>query len=166
MSKSLGLNRTDTAVSGVTSLTLPRAVLNFAADFKVKSNTPEEAIITNLTSPIDAPETFRFAVSPIKDIYRNSGIEPTMYSPSRRGVNLLVQVVDTLTVTDSADTAYKVMLPIEAHLVCKIPANELVTEDVIIAFIGRLTSGLFDTGLATSARAKALLRGSLLPSDL
>jgi len=166
MGKSLNLNRVDTAVPGVTSLTLPRAVLNFASDMKVLNAAPEEVKLTNLTSPIDSPEIFRFARSEIKDIYRNSGVDPTMYAATRRGVSLLAQLTDVFTVTDSADSAYCIKLPMEGHIVLKVPAHELVTEDVVIAFIGRLISGFFETGLATSGRVKAMLRGSLTPSDL
>lgn len=166
MSKSLSLNRTDTAVAGVPTLALSRSVLNFAADFKVKSNVPGEAIITNLTSPIASPEQFRFAASEIKDVYKNTGIDPTMYASSRRGVNLLVQMTDTLTVTDSVDTSYIIQLPFESHIVMKVPAHELVTEAVVLAMLGRVVSGFFDTGVDTTGRLKAMVRGSLLPSDL
>lgn len=166
MAKSLSLNRTDTAIAGNPTLTLPRGAVNFGADFVVKEVSANEVIITNLTSPIDAPESFRFALSEIKDVYKNTGIDPTMYSPSRRGVNLLVQLTGTFTESDSVDTSYKVMRPIEAHLVLKAPSAELVTEDVIIAFVGRMISGLFGTGLMTSARLKSMLRGSLTPTDI
>jgi len=166
MAKSILYNRTDTPVSGVTSLSIPIGVLNFGADWAVRSELPGEVILTNLTSPIDRPEKFRFAMSDIKDIYRNTGIDSTLYAPSKRGSSVLCQLIDTWTVVDSADPSYEVALPVEGHIVMKIPANELVTADMVIAFIGRLIDGLFNTGVTDGNRLKAMLRGSLLPTDM
>lgn len=166
MSKSVQLNRTDTAVSGVTSLALPVAVLNWKADWRVKENEPSEVILTNLSSPVDRPERFRVGMSDIKDIYRNSGIDATLFAPSRRGVSVLCQLVDTWSITDDSDSSYEVALPVEAHVVLKLPANELITADMIKAFLGRMCSGLFETGSIASDRIKAIVRGSLLPTDL
>lgn len=166
MAKVVTTNRTDTAVDGVSSLTMARAVLNFGADFVVKSEASNEVIITNLTSPIDTPEKFRFAISDIKDIYKNTGIDPTRQSQSKRGVNLLCQLTDVWTITDSVDLTFQEIVPIEAHVVLKMPASPYVSEDAVVAFIGRLMSGLFATGSSTSARLKSMIRGSLTPSDI
>lgn len=166
MAKSVVKNYTDTPINGVTSLTLPISVVNFGKDFRVKSDEPGEAILTNLTSPIDRPEKFRFAMSDIKDIYKNSGIDANLYSPSRRGVSVLVQLTDTYTVSDSTDTKYDVALPMEAHLVIKVPSNELITSQMIQDFVGRLTNGLFESGAVNTNRIKSLFRGSLIPTDL
>lgn len=166
MAKSVVKNYTDTPISGVTSLTLPISVVNFGKDFRVKSDEPGEAILTNLTSPIDRPEKFRFAMSDIKDIYKNSGIDANLYSPSRRGVSVLVQLTDTYTVSDSTDTKYDVALPMEAHLVIKVPSNELISSQMIQDFVGRLTNGLFESGAVNTNRIKSLFRGSLIPTDL
>lgn len=166
MAKSVVKNYTDTPISGVTSLTLPISVVNFGKDFRVKSDEPGEAILTNLTSPIDRPEKFRFAMSDIKDIYKNSGIDANLYSPSRRGVSVLVQLTDTYTVSDSTDTNYDVALPMEAHLVIKVPSNELISSQMIQDFVGRLTNGLFESGAVNTNRIKSLFRGSLIPTDL
>jgi len=166
MAKSVVLNRTDTAISGVTELALPRGLVNFGADWRVRSEEPNEVIITNLTSPIDRPEKFRFAMNDIKDIYRNASIDPTVYAPSRRGASVLCQLIDTWTVIDPADPSYEVSLPVEGHIVLKIPANEMITAEMIMAFIGRLISGLFATGSLTGDRLNAMFRGSLLPPDM
>lgn len=166
MAKSVLYNRTDTPISGVTELTIPIGLVNFGTDFRVRSNEPGEAVITNLTSPIDRPEKYRFAMNEIKDIYRNTGIDTTLYSPSRRGASVLCQLTDTWTVVDSADPSYEVALPIEGHIVLKMPANENITADMIKTFVGRLVSGLFETGTVTSGRIRSLFRGSLLPLDI
>lgn len=166
MAKSIEYNRTDTPISGVTSLTIPVGLVNYGADFRVKSNEPGEVVITNLTSPTDRPEKFRFAMSDIKDIYRNTGIDPSLYAPSKRGISILGQLTDVWTVVDSADPSYDVALPMEAHIVMKVPANDYITADMVLAFLGRTVDSLLETGVNNSNRLKALLRGSLLPIDM
>ena len=166
MSKTVSYNFTDTAISGVSSLTFPRGLTNFGADWKVKEQEPEEAIITNLTSPLSFPEKMRFCSSEVADVYKGAGIDPSLYAPSRRGVSVLGQVTEVWTVSDSADATYQVALPVSAHLVVKVPQNENITPAMVQMLIGRMISGLFETGKTDTTRLAALLRGSLLPSDL
>jgi len=166
MAKSVVYNRTDTPISGVTELSIPIGLVNFGADFRIRTNEPGEAVITNITSPIDRPEKYRFAMNEIRDVYRNTGIDTTLYSPSKRGASVLCQLTDVWTVVDSADPSYEVALPLEGHIVLKLPANENITADMVKAFVGRLVSGLFETGVTSSGRIRTLLRGSLLPQDL
>lgn len=167
MTKSISsFNRTDTSVSGVTSLSLPMAVLNYGADFKVKVDDPSEAIITNLTSPIDKPERFRYALTDVKDIYKNADIDSNLYAVSKRGISLLCQLTDTWTITDSTDATYESDLPVSGHIVLKIPSNQLLTSTMVKDFIGRLVAGLFATGVVDTTRLQSLLRGSLIPSDM
>jgi len=166
MSKSVSFNYTDTAISGVTSLNLPRGLVNFGADWKIKEQEPEEAIVTNLTSPLSFPEKMRFSTSEVADVYKGAGVDPSMYAPSRRGVSLLGQVTEVWTVTDSTDASYQVALPVSAHLVIKVPNNENITPAMVQTLLGRLVSGLYETGSTGTTRIAAMLRGSLLPSDL
>jgi len=166
MSKSVSFNYTDTAISGVTSLALPRGLVNFGADWKIKEQEPEEAIVTNLTSPLSFPEKMRFSTSEVTDVYKGAGVDPSMYAPSRRGISLLGQVTEVWTVTDSADASYQVALPVSAHLVIKVPNNENITPAMVQTLLGRLVSGLYETGSTGTTRIAAMLRGSLLPSDL
>lgn len=166
MAIQVAINHTDTAVSGVSTLALNRAVLNFKSDFCIKQDDPGEAIISNRTSPIDCPEKFRFACSPVKDIYQNTDIEPSARAASRRGSRILCQLSDVYTLTDSSDATFRVNLPMEGHIVLTLPNDNNITEGMLLAFIGRLISGLFETGSQTASRLQSLLRGAMLPSDL
>lgn len=166
MSKTVSYNFTDTAISGVSSLNFARGLVNFGADFKVKQDEPGEAVITNLTSPLSFPEKFRFGVSEVVDVYKGAGLDSSLYAPSRRGISVLGQVTEVWTVTDSADASYQVALPVSAHLVIKVPNNENITPSMVQMLVGRLVSGLFETGSTGPTRLAGLLRGSLLPSDL
>lgn len=158
---------TDTPINGVSSLEFPRGLLNFQKDFKVKSNSPgKEVVLTNITSPIDRPEKIRIAFSDIANVYSGTGIEASVLAPTKRGVSILVQVTDIISVTDDADADYRIDLPVSYHLVIKVPASEYLTAADVKTGIGRLLSSLFDTGVTTTSRLEAILRGSLVSSEV
>jgi hypothetical protein len=167
MTKVITTGYTDTPISGVSSLDFPRGLVNIKQDFRVKSNNNgKEVILTNITSPIDRPENIRLAYTDIANIYSGTGIEPSVYAPTKRGFSLLAQVTDVLTETDSSDAGYRVDEPLSAHLVIKGRASENVTSVQVQALVGRLLSVLFDTGKTDLTRLDAILRGSLVPSEL
>jgi hypothetical protein len=157
----------DTPVEGVTSLEFPRAVLNIKEDFRVKSNNSgKEVVLTNITSPIGRPENIRIAYTEVANIYNGSGIDPSVFAPTKRGVSILAQLTDVLSVTDSTDSDFQIDLPLSAHLVIKVPASEYITSEEVTKVLGRLLSSLFDTGSTEGSRLEAILRGSLVPSEL
>lgn len=166
MAKALSVNYTDTAIPGVESLKLERGLVNYAADFKVKSDEPGEVILTNLTSPVVYPERMRISSSDVANIYAGSSIEPSLFAPTKRGTSLLVQLTENWKVTDTADPNYEIALPVSAHLVIKVPNHELITPAAVQTLVGRLISGLYETGSQDTTRLTALLRGSLKPSDI
>lgn len=167
MAKVINRGYTDTPVSGVTSLTFPRAILNYKSDFRVKSNKDgKEIVMTNITSPVDRPENVRLAYTEIANVYSGTGIEPSVAAPTKRGVSVLCQVTDVISVSDSADVDYRIDLPISAHLVIKVPASEHVNAAEVQILVGRLLSGLFDTGSTSTSRLEAILRGSLVPTEV
>lgn len=166
MAKTLSVNYTDTAIPGVSSLSLNRGLVNYAADFKVKSDEPGEVILTNLTSPVVYPEKIRISVSDVSNVYTGSSIEPSLFSPTKRGTSLLVQLTEVWKVSDTVDPNLEIALPVSAHLVIKVPNHELVTPAAVETLLGRLVSGLYETGSQTTTRLTALLRGSLKPSDI
>lgn len=166
MAKSLSVNYTDTAVASGTEVKLTLPQLNWKADFRVTRDDPAEAKVTNLTSPLDQPEQFRWAYSRVSDVYKNTGIDPTLYYPSRKGTQILCQLTDVYGVTDSASPDYKALLPVEAHLVIKVPNNDLLTPQKVEALVSRMLAGLYETDAGQYTRLSALLRGALLPSAL
>lgn len=167
MTKSVNNGYVDTPVTGVPSLTFPRAVLNFQKDFRVKANNPgKEVILTNITSPVDRPENIRIGYTNIANIYSGTSVEPSVFAPTRKGVSILSQVTDILSVTDNTNADYRIDLPVSAHLVLKVPASEFITADVVQTLVGRLLSSLFDTGATSTTRLDAILRGSLVPAGI
>lgn len=165
MSKTINVQHTDTPISGVSSLNFSRGLINFGADFRVKSHSDNEEVITNLTTPLDYPETVRWSVTNV-DPYKGTNISPNLRLPSKQGISLLAQVNEVWKVTDTADATLEYALPVSAHLVVKAPNHSSITADMILTLIGRLVSSLYDTGSTESTRLSALLRGSLTPSDM
>lgn len=172
MSRTVAVNHTDTAISGVSSLTLSRGLTNFKADWKVQESSADlpnkkyQTVVTNLTSPLSAPEVFRFSTQDLNNVYSGSGVDPSYYAPTKQGVSLLSQLTEIWTVTDSADSSYRVDLPVSCHIVIRIPKNENITPAMVETLFGRACSGFYNTGLATTERLQAMLRGSTKPSDL
>lgn len=166
MAISVSTGYTDTAIPGNPVLNLLRGSVNFGADFRVKSQVPSEVILNNLTSPVDRQEKFRFSYSDIANIYSGTDIDPSVYAPSKRGYSVLCQLTETFSITDPTVPSYRVDLPISAHIVLKMPANENLTSAMIQTVTARVVSGLYETGLTTTSRISSLARGSLIPADL
>lgn len=166
MAKSVNVGYTDTPISGVSSLNFSRGLLNFKADFRMKSNNAGEVVLTNLTSPVDRPEKIRLGYSEVANIYTNTNIDPSVYAPTKQGISVVCQVSEVFSVTDSVDADYRVDLPVSAHLVLKLPSSEFITADMVQTMLGRMISGMYETGSLNTSRIAAILRGSLLPSDL
>lgn len=167
MSKVKSVGYTDTAIEGVSSLGFARGLVNFAKDFRVKSSDPgKESVLTNITCPIDRPEKFRISFSEVANVYSGTGIEASLLAPTKSGVSVLVQLTEVVSITESTDPDYRIDLPVSYHLVIKVPKNENIVSSDIVTGLGRLLSGLFDTGSTSTARLDAILRGSLTPSDV
>lgn len=148
------------------TLTFPRAPLNFGADFSIKESKANEVVLTNIRADIDRPETIRLSWSTLTDVYRNSSIDPSVYAPSRKGVNVLAQVTNVLSISPSANSEARVDIPVSTHLVIKTGAQAEITADVIITQVSRLLSSLFETGKTDTSRLEAILRGALVPKDV
>lgn len=166
MAKIKNNNYTDTAIAGNPVLTFPRGSLNFAENFRVKSDSGKEVVLINTSSPLGAVEKARISYSEVANVYSGTGIDASIMAPTKQGVSILAQLTDVITVTDDTAADYRIDLPISCHLVVKIPASEHIDAADVQTRIGRLLSCLFDTGVMTTARLEAILRGSLVPSDV
>lgn len=148
--------------------------LSYSADFaeddktakRSSSSASSELIITNLTSPTDQPETIRWGYESIADIYRNTGIDPSFMSVSKRGASLVGQVNDLLRVTPADDSGccsmQQIMLPIEAHWVLKFPISQYVTPEIALQVLERAFATAYATGKTDASKLGALMRRSLV----
>lgn len=166
MSISLVTKTTDTS-TGVNPTTLSVGAFNYSSDWRVKSNKPEEAILTNLTAPTSYPETLRFARRSVANIYNGWDVERALWLPTKVGFELVGQLKTIYGLADSADATYEAALPISTHLVVKAPNNELITPTVVLSHIRRLLNGFYEIVSSTqTSRLPSLMRGALIPIDL
>lgn len=165
MSKTISNNNHDTAISGYTAKNLVLAAVNFPVDFRVMVDEPNEVRLTNIRQSITTPEEIRIACQPIKDIYKNSSLSSSVMVPLKSGVQTLVQLNATYTVTESI-TGNTYSVPISGHIVLKLPNEELVTPDLAKAFLTRLSACLFGTDSDTSDRINDIRHGVLKPAGL
>lgn len=166
MSQSINYGYTDTPISGVSSLDFPRGLVNYKSDFRVQKNGTTDVTLVNMTSPVDRPEKFRFAISDIANIYTNTGIDPSAWGASKAGQSVLIQLSEIASVTDSTDPSFRVDLPLTCNITIKCPKSSLITPAYLLTLLGRAASGAFETGSLTTDGISRLEHGSLVPADL
>lgn len=153
------------AAASAATLSVP--IIKWADEYRPVSDKAGDVEITSVVTPLDAPSSFHFAATQVANVY--SGISPAVpanyRSPSAGGVKLLIQNTETWSITDSADPSYQVNLPVEAHLVVKVPQNSMITATAVEGLIKRTLGGLYD-GNAEATRLESLLRKALMPSSL
>lgn len=159
-------NYVDSPISGATDVTKSLAKINYSTDFTIKSRTANEAILTNLSSPIGFPEQQRTGFTIHPNVYKNTGIDPNFYPPSRQGTSVLSGISEVWTVTETSDPTFKIALPVSAHLVIKTPQSEYINSDDIEELVLRLLTTLYGQNSGSLERITALLRGSLVPQDV
>lgn len=147
-------------------LAFQRDKIDFAKDFTVASKTDHRTVITNLSSPLDQPETIRWEYSPISDIYKGTSIDPKVRSASSKGASIVTQINEVMRITDDTDPSFQVDLPWSCHIVLKVPHSSYVKAVDAQSLVARLLSTLYESGSITTSRLEALLRGSMTPSDM
>lgn len=155
------------------SITTPKTLevpdLDYAKDFAVTKDSADEVILTNTTSPVDQPETIRFGYQTVANVYTNTGIDPNFMAITKQGISLVAQVNDIMRVENNSEDCCSPLaydLPIQAHVVIKVPKNQFVTADVALNAAKRAFASLLATGSVTSERLNAMLRDALKPSTM
>jgi hypothetical protein len=158
---------TDTAISGVSTLTLTRGLPNFGADWRIQEGgSLDELTLVNLNSPVAYPEMIHFKVEQIKNVYQSRGISNTLQYPDTRGVRVVIRHSGIGTVTDSVDTTYLCAVPWSITSTITIGNHPAVTASNIHSILARHVSDFFETGSATTDRIASLIRGALKPTDV
>lgn len=159
-------NYTDTT-TGVTAHGITIPSVNPGVDFRVLDQKGNVFIMTNVTSPIGYPETVKFSSETINDLYSGTTVDKALYAASRKGRGVMVSLHDVYKAVSDEDDSFELALPFQTSLAFKFLQNSLVTEQMIVEGISRLIAFLFETDQATmDSRIRALIRGSLKPSDL
>lgn len=157
--------------SVLTTLNVAVPQLSYAKDYSVRTERAEEVILTNTTSPLDQPETIRYAIQNVGNVYAGTPVAVESQSVTKRGVQLLIQLNDILRVTPDEESSSNCCciapydLPISTHIVIRVPLNSNVTADTVLQVVKRNVAALFE-GNNTSARLNSMLRGALKPSTM
>lgn len=150
MSISLSYGPNGTAVGGVSDVNLPTAPLNYLTDFRRIDGGGEtgKVVYTDLTAPTDRPATLRIQASPRSNIYAGTSIDPSVYFPSKKGTDLVIEVKEVWAKSDSADLSFVQQAPVRAALTLNLPSDELVTIGTVKHLVSRLVAALAAQGEA------------------
>lgn len=148
---------TDTYASSPLSVSVPK--LAYSADYALQNETAGSCQLVNTTTPVNQPETARFAIQDVNNVYAGTDLDPALFSAVKKGKSLLVSMRDTAKLTEGDN---EIMYPVTCHMVIKYPVTTGIDEDDILEVALRNFALLFD-GTNTAARVKELIRGSLRP---
>lgn len=166
MAKVIATGTTDTAFAGSTALTVPIPGLNWGVDFRSLSSVPGEVIATNLSSPMDQPETFRFSQRAKANIYAGTDIDVSAYLPTRQGLDTLIECREVWVETDTLDSTYRKLMPGKCGITLSFPAYGNVTPEMVLSLLKRTVAAAFEQGVVTSTGISALQHGVLRKSNL
>jgi hypothetical protein len=161
MSISIDYGRDGTGET-TTGLTVP--LFDYSTVFNKKTDAAGECALTNTSSPMDRPEILRYKYQEIADVYKNSGVDPGYRAPSAKGRQILIQLNDIWKLVDSGDTSFRVDLPVQVHMVMRVPESEYITRDVLMAWFYRLAGATLDA--AATGKLDVLMKGALVPADM
>lgn len=168
MSKNTTFGYTDTAISGVTAPVITVPTLNYDQDFSIISSSSDkngsvEVKFVNTTTPQGHTELMRIGKTAISNVYANRQVPVDYQLLNKVGSKVLVQVQDTLRVTDTADPAYVKDCPFSVQIVLTGPDNEFATPTVYNALIARAVGLLYDKSVSQLSR---YFKGAITPKDL
>lgn len=108
-------------------------------DYIEKSDRPGETIYTNANALLDQPNTVRFSVADVANVFtgndqissQNAGGVPT------GGLSILYQVNECWKFDDAADEVAPLYYPASVHTVVRVPKHALVTSAVASSLVLR-----------------------------
>lgn len=162
MSKSVSYGFT----AATSTVNVPRPVLSKSDYAVISDDASNECIMTNLNAPTDQPEIMRWANRPIKNIYSNTSIEPSLYSPTKTGLSILAELREVAKVSDSSDTTYRVDYPVRVYTVIECPNDGAISDDDIVAIVNRHLSLLYTDAESTANRISEMRHQAMQPTVL
>jgi hypothetical protein len=157
----ISLNTGLTAV-GTTASTLATTRYDVSEVFRVKSEKPDEVVLTDITAPLDRPCSAKIGSQEISNIYKGTGIVPAHQSASTKGRRIICGLRAIAKKTDDADATYEVHLPFSVDIVVKTAQDELITPALLLEAVGRCVGLMQDE--TTGDRLAEQLRGAIDPT--
>lgn len=150
----------DTAVGGLATVSLTVPPHNYDTDFRQTVSGPGLVVYTDVTSPTDQPSMLRIAQSERPNIYAGTSIDPSVFLPTKKGTDTIIEVREIWKEVDSTDLAFVRMFPVRAALTLTVPNYGSISDEDVEALVGRVVAALFDQGAATTDTGiTALLHG-------
>lgn len=160
MAKVATLGFTDTPVDGVTGLQTDIAVINWAEDFRILSNSPENGLVlANITAPFGQPETWRFKQRDVKNVYAGYEGDMSVALDSKRGIATTVVLNESVLITDQDDPSYQRVAPVQGLISFTTPVHEAITADLLLDLFERLLAGMFEQGVVDESWINAATHG-------
>lgn len=131
-----------------------------ATSLTLISEDPDLVTESLISAPLDRPETWSFGKKDVSDIYKDTTVPSSAKPASSRGVQIMVRHDSSTTVTDTENPDYFRILPFASWICVRIPVNELITADQVLAEVKRMIGGVLEDE-DTSARLSELIRGAL-----
>lgn len=166
MTKSIATGYTDTAIAGNPAMTVTVGKLNYLSDFRKSSVSPTEVLATNVTCPVDQPETIRISQKPITNIYANLDVDPSGYLPNKKGTATLLELREIWVETDSVDATYRKYIPAKVGITLQLPQYAGVTAAMAQTLALRAFSLILELGVVDTTGMDALMRGVLAKKDM
>lgn len=134
-------------------------------DFVVTLDTPSECKLRNLTSSLGLEETVQFRVSTIPNIYQNSGVERSLWTPTVSGVRANVHIGQRWSLVDTTNADWNYVIPSFCDITLKIPNNPYISESDVATMLTRTISSLLYSDSFGTSRIAKLLRGAMNPKE-
>lgn len=144
------------SLSTTTNLACPD--LDFANDYSPIVETAGECQYAYIKGEVDQPETVRLAIQDVNNVYRNTDVQPGLYSVNKKGKRLLVSTFETYRNTDVAGVT-TTDYPIKVGVTFEYPVSAQITEAELMDALKRNVSVIL--GHSTSSILAKLMRGSL-----
>lgn len=121
---------------------------------------PGDATMIHTAGALDQPNTIRYAVTEVADVFKNSPVS-AISGQSTKGLNILVQVNEAWKVYDDANPdVVPYYLPVSAHFVVKVPLDSQVSAALVGNLLNRMGGAFMRETQGTLADAVApLLHG-------
>lgn len=153
------------SVTNESAIPVDMVGFNYGADFRVKRNAVDSAILVNLTSPFDQQETLMLGCSVVNDIYKKSDISINNQAANKSGVQIIGRVSDVFSRTDSADASVRIDYPVSAQVSIVTPCSSDITSLDLQELILRALGTMYDKS-TSSWRIDEMVKGALVPKNL
>lgn len=152
----------------VAPLTLSYRPWMYDDAFRVTSNAPTLAKITDILAPLDKPTEIKISTETIANVYStlaNSKIPVSEQNSNTSGTSVFVQLRTVAQYVKTVGTTSSVVqLPLEGRLQIRIPNDSELTNDVLDEFLGQLNACLRSSD--GTSRLNEIARGSLVPKEI